>query len=261
MQIERFNGRVAIVTGAASGIGHAIMDRLLEEGASVLAVDLPGIGLDEAGLHERVATLGCDLTAEEAPARVVEAALARFAAIDMLVNNAGRGGRSRAGETSDADWDSLFALNLRAVFRLSRDVLPRLKSPGGAILNVASVTALRGYPAVASYTASKAAVVGLTRQMAVDYASRGIRINALAPGLIETPMTRAGMSDRRWRASMSAVAPMNRAGTVAEVAGAAAFLLSDDAGFVTGQTLAVDGGASSSSVIAPEILEGWLRNG
>ena len=259
--MERFGGKVAIVTGAASGIGRAIMDRLLEEGASVLAVDLPGGRLDEAGTHERVATLGCDLTGDEAPARIVEAALARFAAIDMLVNNAGRGGRTRVHETADADWDALFALNLRAVFRLSRDVLPRLRSPGGAILNVASSTALRGYPRVASYTAAKAAVVGLTRQMAVDYASRGIRINALAPGLIETPMTQAGMSDRRWVASMSAVAPMNRAGTAQEVAGAAAFLLSDDAGFVTGQTLAVDGGASTSSVIAPEILDGWLRDG
>lgn len=130
--------------------------------------------------------------------------------------------------------------------------------PAAAIVNIASSTALRGCPAQAVYSAGKAGLVGLTRQPAVDYAARGLRVNAIALAIIETGMTRAAPQDPAWRAGGVGVSPVQRGGTDDEVAAPAALLLSEETGFITGQTLAVDGGAATSTVIAPDILATWL---
>ena len=234
----RLEGKTAIVTGAGRGIGRAVAERFALEGATVFAADLRF----QPWLEElrQVRLVEADVTREEDVRRLVKEA----GAVDVLVNNAGIVEHGDVAAADDAQWDRIMAVNLRGVVLCCRHVVPRmLASGGGAIVNNASINGIRGNYDLAAYSASKGAVVALTRSMALDYAPRGIRVNCVCPGTIEgTGMTADVEGDPQMRAALVAKHPMGRLGTAEDVAGAVLFLASDDAAFITGLALPVDGG-------------------
>ncbi len=242
---DRLADKVAIVTGAGSGIGRAITLAFAREGARVIAVDRNSEGLAEtAGQADRtVHVLQGDVTDPQLPGRL-RAALQTLGPLDILVNNAGIGGGGHVEDTSDDDLRRYLEVNVVGLFRLSRFAVEEMKPRRrGAILNLASVYAVMGASNSAGYSASKGAVASFTRQLATDYGPFGIRVNALAPGLIETPLTTERIRTQAWRRRIAIdQTPLQRVGQPEDVAAAALFLCSDEAGFVTGELLKVDGG-------------------
>jgi NAD(P)-dependent dehydrogenase (short-subunit alcohol dehydrogenase family) len=245
---------VVIVTGATSGIGAAIARKLGRAGNAIVLVGRnrqAGAAL-EADLRQQggpALFVAADLADRSAPERIVAATDAFGGRIDGLVNNAGRLRNGTATETSDADWDTLLEVNLTAAFRLSRAVVPTmLAQRRGVILNVASDWALMGARGAVAYAVSKAALAQMSRCMALDHAQDGIRVNALCPSETDTPMLDLAYADGD-RASkiarLAATFPMGRVARVEEVAAMAAFLMSDEASFITGSLIPVDGGTSA----------------
>lgn len=238
--MTRLAGRSAVVTGAASGIGRAIAILFAEEGAQVLAIDRDGGSIPGA---PRITPLEQDLTAEGAAALIVSRARAAAGHLDTLVNAAGVMTNALAERTSVAEWDRTFAVDLRAVFLLCQAAIPALReSRRGRIVNVASVMAERTDIGLAAYSAAKHGVAGLTRALALELGKDGVIANYLMPGAVLTGMTESTLSQPDIRRVWERKAALRRLGEPEEIARAALFLASDDASFVTGHGLVVDGG-------------------
>ncbi len=253
---DRFEGQAAIVTGAAGGIGRATAQRLAGDGASVLAVDVKADDLEQTmalitGDGGRAEALVSDVTGDQSPGNIIAACVTAFGGLDILVNNAGIGGRTVVGDLSDEDWDVMLDTNLRSVFRMSREALKAIATPGGRIVNISSVFGLVGFRRSAAYGAAKAGVAQLTRQMTADFGPQGIRVNAIAPGIIDTPMTARNIREDPWfQKAMIETTPMG-IGTPEDIAGVAAFLCSDDARYVAGEVINVDGGWMATRYLPP----------
>jgi NAD(P)-dependent dehydrogenase (short-subunit alcohol dehydrogenase family) len=254
----RLEDRVALITGGASGIGLATAERFLEEGARVVIADLSREGGEAA-----VAALGakgpgrleavvCDVSRSDAVARLVEGIVARHGRIDVLFNNAGMFVPNELHEVAAEEWDEILRVNLTSVYLVSKQVLPHMLARGkGAIVNNSSVAGLVGDLRSAAYCATKGAVAQLTRAMALDYARRGIRVNAICCGEIDTPLFareagQLGLSVDQFRARLNEAHPIGRIGRPREAADAVVFLASDEASFITGALLPVDGGYSAA---------------
>lgn len=250
-------GKVAIVTGAAGGIGEAIVRSLGARGVRVL-----GTGRNDAKLAALKEALdgtvefdfvAVDATAEDAPMRIVEGAVARFGRLDVLVNNAGSFNFGPVDETTDAMLDEVLDISLRAPFRLCREALARM-GEGGSILFIGSTWGLYGTPGGGAYSTVKAGQIGLMQTLAAEYGPRGIRANYIAPTVVRTEMTDAFWDLDFFRRTNHELTPLRRDCTAEDIGRMTAFLASDDAGFVNGQTIAVDGGISTTRYLAPEAV-------
>jgi NAD(P)-dependent dehydrogenase (short-subunit alcohol dehydrogenase family) len=241
------DGKVAIVTGAGSGIGRTTALRFAAAGARVACVDLALERAQETGEAIRAAAgqalaLEADVTREADCARMVSATLGRWRTLTTLVNSAGVRPAGRDATPPPAEWARVVDVNLSGTYYASRAALPALAESGaGSVTNLASIYGLVGGSLSPAYAASKGGVVNLTRQMALQWAPR-VRVNCVCPGVIETPMTAALLADPAWREAMLGRHPLKRFGQPEDVAAAILYLASDDAAFVTGVALPVDGG-------------------
>jgi 3-oxoacyl-[acyl-carrier protein] reductase len=247
---RRLDGRVAVVTGGGSGIGRATALRLAAEGAAVFVAGRREAALDEtvaavAGEGGRAGRLAADLREPDAAARVVEAAAGWGGRLDAAVACAGTFPSAPFAELPDGEWDEALAVNLTAPMRLARAATPHLAERSGAVVFVSSINAYLGdlLSACAHYSAAKAGLVGLTRQLAVELAPQGIRAVGVAPGGVDTPMLEGWNEDpAEMRAWLDRFVPLGRLAAPEEIASVIAFLVSDDASYVTGQVLLADGG-------------------
>lgn len=255
---NRFEGRVVVVTGAAGGIGRATVERFIRDGARVVATDLKDAPIEETAasvekLGGEVLTAAHDVSSWDDWQRVMAEGASRFGGIDYLVNNAGiEGAVAAIDEFPEAVFDQVLAVNVKGVFLGMKAVIPEMrKRGGGAIVNLASVMGVMGGPTVAAYTASKHAVIGLTKSAAMGYGAEKIRANAVGPAPIDTRMMRSlesGMApgaEEGVKAGIEMQIPLGRYGTPDEVAAVIAFLCSEDARFVSGSFYTVDGGMSN----------------
>ena len=239
------NDRVAIVTGSGRGIGRAIALKLAEAGATVVVNDIykaaEKVALEIQATGRQSQAVIADVSSAPDVARLVEAAISAYGRIDILVNNAGINRDQLLLRMSDEDWDKVIDIDLKSVFLCTRAVLrPMLKQRWGRIISISSIVGLMGNPGQANYASAKAGIIGFTRSVAREVASRGITANAIAPGFIDTEMTQKLSHNQRQ--DLMARIPLGRLGTPDDVAAAVSFLASEEAGYITGQVLAVDGG-------------------
>ena len=247
--------KVAIVTGAARGIGLATTRIFLQRGVSVAMVDRDAEALAEAAAGlDGVLPLVCDVSEQNDVAKMVDQVLTRFGRIDHLVNNAGVAEFGPLEKTDFAAWRRVMATNLDGTFLCSQAVLPALKQSKGTIVNIASISGLRASTLRVAYGTSKAAVIQLTQQQAVELGEFGIRANCVAPGPVRTKLAMAVHTQAIIDAYHDAI-PLNRYGTEEEIAEVICFLSSDKASFVTGQTIAADGGFESTGVGLPALRD------
>lgn len=250
---QRFSGKVVLVTGAASGIGRACAKLFAADGAKVAVVDVDAAGGTETVRLVRESGgeaefFAADVAAEAQVEAMVAGVVARFGQLDCAVNNAGIAGvNGGVADHTEADWDRILGVNLKGVWLCLKHELPHLRARGGgAIVNVASVAGLIGSAGSAAYTASKHGVVGLTKAVALECAPQGIRVNAVCPGIVRTPMLE-GLLDTvpDLEAQLAAIEPVGRLATADEAAQAVVWLCSDAASFMTGASMPVDGGLSA----------------
>jgi 3-oxoacyl-[acyl-carrier protein] reductase len=240
--------RIAIVTGSARGIGQAIALKLAEVGADVVVNDiqsaaesLESVAAEIRAINRQSLAVTADVSSSEDVNRLVETAMSTFGRVDILVNNAGITRDQLIIRMSDEDWDTVMNIDLKSAFLCTRAVLRHmLKQRWGRIINIASITGLVGNPGQANYASAKAGVIGLTRSIAKEVASRSITVNAIAPGAIDTKMTQ--QLDENQRQEFLKRIPLGYFGTPRDIAEAVAFLASEEARYITGQVLNVDGG-------------------
>ncbi len=244
----RLQGKVAVVTGGGSGFGEAIARTFAREGAKVVVADIAGeaAGRVAAGIGDAAAACTADVTRDADTGAMIALALSRFGGLDILVNNAGTTHLNMPmTEVSEADFDRVFAVNVKSLFWAARHAVPVLrKAGGGSIINTASTAGLRPRPGLSWYNGSKGAVVILTKSMAVELAPDNIRVNALCPVAGETPLLASfmGGDTPELRAKFRATVPLGRLSVPQDIANAALFLASDEAAFLTGVCMEVDGG-------------------
>jgi meso-butanediol dehydrogenase/(S,S)-butanediol dehydrogenase/diacetyl reductase len=247
----RFQDKVVLITGGTRGVGLATARAFAQEGARVVMTGLDVTrGREAAGMVLRATFIGGDVRLPADCDRIVGEAVGQLGRLDVLVNNAGVIYRNRTVEqTTDEEWDTTFAVNVKGAFLMSRRALPALRATRGSIVHVASYAGLVGFAGAAAYAASKAALVNLTRTMALDHAAEGIRVNCVCPGSVDTDMIHQAWeafpdpvaARRRWEEKH----PLGRIAAPDEVARTIVFLASDDAGFITGVALPVDGGITA----------------
>jgi meso-butanediol dehydrogenase / (S,S)-butanediol dehydrogenase / diacetyl reductase len=247
---QRFKDKVVIVTGAASGIGEATARRFIREGASVVLADrqkkkLAGVAADLP--KDRVLARVTDVTKYREMEALVRATVRKFGTLDVLVNNAGIARVGKIADVKLADWDQVIAVNVSGVFNGCRAAIPHLIKSKGCIVNTASVSGLGGDWGMSVYDASKGAVVNFTRALALDHGGDGVRVNSVCPTVTLTPMTGSLRNDRKLMAKLRERIPLGRPALPADIAAVITFLASDDAGFVTGVNLPVDGGVTASN--------------
>ena len=251
MAEKRFAEKTVLVTGATSGIGRACAIGFAQEGARTVCVGRNESALNALSAHlkelgSEVLTVSADLSLETEAKRVVNLATQEFPGVDILVNAAGHISNGTIEDTSLESWDKMMAINVRAVFNLMQSALPSLISRKGNIVNISSVTGLRSFPGVLAYCVSKAALDQLTRCSALELASKGVRVNAVNPGVVVTEIhKRGGMTDEKYAAFLEhskQTHPLGRVGRPEEIAALVLFLASDEASWITGVTYSIDGG-------------------
>ena len=240
--------KVAIITGSRRGIGKAISSRFHEEGAKIIAVDILQANLDEhtnvqSNNHAAIESVQADVTDSNDIDRLVSHVVKKYGHIDILVNNAGIGGSKNCLQTTEEEWDQMLSVNLKAAFLFCKRVIPQMITKGGGkIINISSMYGLRGSPNAPAYCASKAGLINLTKQLAVDFSQHNILVNAISPGLIATDMTKHKIDNSTQVQAFLKEIPTGRYGKPSDIAGAALFLASSDANFISGHNLVVDGG-------------------
>lgn len=242
-------GKVAIVTGSRRGIGKGIAEKLAEAGAKIVISDISQEDCEalckeiEARFHVQTIAVKCDVSNKAEVDSLIQKTVERFGRIDILVNNAGIFFQKPFLEYTEEDWNKIIDVNLKSVYLCSQAAAKEMvKRNYGKIVNIASIAGIIGYPGAAAYCASKAGIINLTREMALELASHKINVNAVAPGLIETPMTKFIIENRQAFEATLAAIPWKRQGQPSDIANAAHYLASDEADYVTGHTLVVDGG-------------------
>ena len=244
-----FTGKVAIVTGSGRGIGKAIAMKLAENGATLVINDVGDSAPAEQtvteikNLNRQAIAIMADVSSSADVAKMVETAIAAYGKVDILVNNAGITRDQLTMKMTDEEWDKVLAIDLKSVFLCTRAVLrPMLKQRSGRIISMSSVVGIIGNAGQANYAAAKAGIIGFTKTIAKEVASRGITVNAVAPGFIDTPMTQV-LPEERKQALMNNI-PLGYLGTPRDIAETVAFLASEEARYITGQVISVDGGIS-----------------
>ena len=241
----KLDGKVAIVTGGASGIGEGIVDLFQKEGAVVIAADINEAALAKANEKENVHGMKLDVSSDEAWAILAQEVKEKFGSIDVLVNNAGVSSEKPFSEIGKDDWDFMLAINGFGPFAGMKHIAPIMAEQGkGSIVNISSYTAQIGQ-GFNHYTASKGAVRAMSKAAATQFGRQSVRVNALFPGIIETPMTQALSDSKELLNQLIQMTPLQRLGQPADIATAALFLASDDASYITGAELIIDGGFSA----------------
>ena len=247
--IDGLDGKVAIVTGGGTGIGRAAAEHLIGSGAHVLLVGRRAEPLERTARELGAAFHACDVS--DANAGIVAAAETAFGRVDLLVNNAAIDGAGASlPELPQSSWSRVLEVNVTAAFRLIQELATHLRSrdAGGAVVNISSINAIVAEHAFADYNTSKGALLALTRSAAIDLAGSGIRVNAVCPGYVETEMTAPYLQTKGVRERIERDIPLGRIGSPGEIGAVVAFLLSDQASFITGATIVVDGGRTAGFV-------------